>query len=131
MENKLKKAKDAMTGKVVFVDGLTSAKEAILLMRAEKTDALIVKKRDEHDEYGILVLSDLIKGVIIPDKKFKDVSVYELMTKPAISVPATMNIRYVPRLLMNIGIKIAPVEENGEFIGMISLNDTIIENLEL
>lgn len=131
MENKLKKAKDAMTGKVVFVDGLTSAKEAILLMRAEKTDALIVKKRDEHDEYGILVLSDLIKGVIIPDKKFKDVSVYELMTKPAISVPSNMNIRYVPRLLMNIGIKIAPVEENGEFIGMISLNDTIIENLEL
>jgi signal-transduction protein with cAMP-binding, CBS, and nucleotidyltransferase domain len=131
MENQFKKAKDAMTGKVVFVDGLATAKDAILLMRAEKTEALIVNKRDEHDEYGILVLSDLIKGVIIPDKKFKDVSVYELMTKPAISVPASMNIRYVPRLLMNIGIKIAPVEENGRFVGMISLHDTIIENLEL
>lgn len=128
MEKYNKQAKDAMSGKIIYINGLASAKEALELMRKEKAEALVVEKRDEHDAYGIVVLSDLIKGVIIPDRKFQDVSVYEIMTKPAISVPANMNIRYVPRLLIRIGIKTAPVEENGAFIGLISLHDTILEH---
>jgi signal-transduction protein with cAMP-binding, CBS, and nucleotidyltransferase domain len=127
MESQFKKAKDAMTGKVIYIDGLATAKDAIDLMRREKTETLVVKKRGEGDAYGIVVLSDLIKGVIVPDRKFTEVSVYEVMTKPAISVPASMNIRYVSRLMMNIGVKTAPVEENGEYLGIISLHDTILD----
>lgn len=130
-EENFKSAKDVMLPKVVFVDGLATAKEAVELMRKEKVDALFVKKRSDKDAFGIVVVADFISEVIIPNRKFEDVNVYEIMTKPVISVPATMNIRYVPRLLMKANIRIAPVEQNGEYLGVVSLSSLIIEKLDI
>lgn len=122
-------AKDVMTKKVFFVDGMATAKEAVDIMRSKKAKALIVNKRHPQDAYGIVVVQDFIKGVIIPDKSSEEVNVFEIMSKPAISVPANMNIRYVANLLIKVGLWMAPVEEDGEYIGMISLSDLILDNL--
>jgi predicted transcriptional regulator len=51
------------------------------------------------------------------------------MRKPLITVPADMDIRYVARLLIRLGLWTAPVEENGEYIGMISLSRIILKNV--
>ncbi len=122
-------ARDVMTKDVVFVDGMTTAKEAVEIMKREKAEALIVKKRHDQDAYGIVIVHDFIKGVIIPDKTSEEVNVFEIMTKPVISVPANMDVRYVANLLLKIGARLAPVEENGEFIGMVSLSDLVLDNL--
>lgn len=122
-------ARDVMTKDVVFVDGMTTAKEAVEIMKREKAEALIIKKRHPQDAYGIVMVHDFIKGVIIPDKTSEEVNVFEIMTKPVISVPANMDVRYVANLLLKIGARLAPVEENGEFIGMVSLSDLVLDNL--
>ena len=122
-------AKDVMQKKIIFIDGMASAKEAVELMRTEKVEALIVKKRYPQDAYGIVLVHDLIKGVIIADKTPDEVNVFEIMSKPVISVPHDMDIRYVSNLLMKVGLRIAPVQENKEYIGMVSLNDLILHNL--
>lgn len=122
-------AKDVMQKKIIFIDGMASAKEAVELMRTEKVEALIVKKRYPQDAYGIVLVHDLIKGVIIADKTPEEVNVFEIMSKPVISVPHDMDIRYVSNLLMKVGLRIAPVQENKEYIGMVSLNDLILHNL--
>lgn len=122
-------AKDVMTKKVVFIDGMATAKDAVEIMRSEKVESLIVKKRYPQDAYGIVIVRDFITGVIIPDKTSEEVNVFEIMTKPAICVPANMDIRYVASLLMKIGLRMAPVEENGEYIGMVSLSDLILDNI--
>ena len=131
MDNKrsFQSVKEVMTRDIVFVDGMATAKEAVEIMRRENVEALIVKKRHENDAYGIILVHDFIKGVIIPDKTSEEVNVFEIMTKPAISVPSYMDIRYVANLLMQVGLRMAPVEENCEFIGMISLSDLILENM--
>ena len=122
-------AKDVMTKRVVFVDGMATAKEAVEIMRSEKADALIVNKRHPQDAYGIVLVHDFIRGVIIPDKTSEEVNVFEIMSKPAISVPANMDARYVASLLVKVGLWMAPVEEDGELIGMVSLSDLILGNL--
>lgn len=122
-------AKDVMTKKVIFIDGMATAKEAVEIMRSEKVESLIIKKRHPQDAYGIVIVQDFIKGVIIPDKSSEEVNVFEIMTKPVISVPANMDVRYVANLLIKIGLRMAPVEENGEYIGMVSLSDLILENM--
>ena len=122
-------AKDVMREKVVFVDGMATAKEAVDIMRKEKVEALIVSKRHPKDAYGIVIVHDFIKGVIIPEKTSEEVNIFEIMTKPVISVSADMDVRYVANLLMQIGLTMAPVEENGEYIGMVSLSDLILDNL--
>ncbi len=120
-------AKDVMNKKIILIDGMATAKEAVELMRKEKVESLIIKKRNSQDAYGIVNVHDFIKGVIIQDKTFEEVNVFEIMTKPVISVPADMDSRYVASLLINIGVRMAPVEENGDYIGMISLSNLILE----
>ena len=122
-------AKDAMVKNIIFIDGMATAKEAVDLMREKNIEALIVEKRNEHDAYGIVVVQDLIKGVIIQERTSEEVNVFEIMTKPVVSVPGKMDVRYVARLLVRTGLRMAPVEEDGKYIGMISLSSIILDNL--
>ncbi len=122
-------AKDVMSKKVVFVDGMTTAKLAVEIMKKEKIESLIIKKRHPQDACGIVNIHDFIKGVILQNKTSEEVNLFEIMTKPVVSVPAHMDSRYVASLLTYVGIRMAPVEENGKYIGMVSLSDLILENL--
>ncbi len=123
-----KTAKDIVSDKLFYIDGLSSAKDAVKLMKEKNVDYLIIEKRNDQDANGILVISDIIRGVVIPDLSLEEVSVYQLMSKPVISIPATLNARYVPRLLMNAKINVAPVEENGKYIGILHLRDFLFNS---
>lgn len=122
------RAKDVMQKGLTYIDGMDTAKEAAAAMRKEHVTALIVNKRNPDDVWGIIAIQDLIKGVIVPDRPSEDVNVYEIMTKPIITVPSDMDIKYVARLIYRAGIRRAPVEENGELIGMISLASLVLNN---
>lgn len=122
------RARDVMNRRIVSIDGMATAKEAAAKMRAEKVPSLLVSKRHADDAWGIVVVQDFIKGVIIPGRSPTEVNVYEIMTKPVITVPAEMDIRYVARLIFRAGIRRAPVEHGGELIGMISLTSLILDN---
>lgn len=124
-----KKAKDIAKKKLFYIDGLASVKDALELMQRENLRALFIKKRNIADANGIITIADIIKGVIIPNKTLDEVSVYEIMTKPAFSIPASLNVKYVPRLMYNYNIKIAPVEENGEYIGIIDYSQFLFSIL--
>ena len=122
------RAKDIMQKGIVTVDGMFTAREAAAKMRAEKVPYLLVEKRHKDDAWGILVVQDFIEGVVIANRSPDEVNVYEIMTKPIITVPADMDIRFVARLIHRAGIRRAPVEENRELIGMISLSSLILDN---
>ncbi len=121
------RARDVMH-KIVYIDGMATAREAAAKMRSEKVYSLLVNKRHTDDAWGILVYQDFIKGVIMPSRSPHEVNVYEIMTKPVISVPADMDIRYVARLIYRAGIRRAPVDDGGELIGMVSLSSLILDN---
>ena len=127
-DTQIVRAKDVMQKGLTYIDGMDTAKEAAATMRNEHVTALIVNKRNPDDVWGIIAIQDMIKGVIVPDRPSEEVNVYEIMTKPIITVPADMDIKYVARLIYRAGIRRAPVEENGELIGMISLASLVLNN---
>lgn len=126
--SKVVRAKDVMYKGVSSIDGMATAKEAAEKMRKLGINDLLVEKRHPDDAWGIIVVQDLIKGVILPGLSSDEVNVYEIMTKPVITVPADMDVKYVARLLHRAGIRRAPVEERGELVGMISLSSLVLEN---
>jgi CBS domain-containing protein len=125
---KIVRARDVMHKGVISIDGMATAKEAAAKMREQGVDDLLVEKRHPDDAWGIIVVQDLIRGVILPGQSSDEVNVYEIMTKPVITVPADMDVRYVARLLHRAGIRRAPVEERGKLIGMVSLSSLVLEN---
>lgn len=122
------RARDVMEKGIISIDGMATAREAAAKMRANKVSSLLVEKRHADDVWGILVIQDFIKGVMIAGRTPAEVNVYEIMTKPVITVPADMDIRYAARLLYRAGIRRAPVLEDGELVGMISLSSLILDN---
>ena len=122
------RARDVVRSRLLTISGMATVKEAADKMRAEHVSCLLVEKRNQDDAWAIVTVRDLIQGVILPGRPAADVNVFEVMTKPVITVPADMNIRYVARLLHNTGLSRVPVEENGELVGMISLSSLILND---
>ena len=109
-----------MRSEVTFVDGSMDVLTAMKKMKEVGATSLMVKRRDENDEYGMLLFSDIAKKVIAKNRAPERVHVYEIMAKPVLSVrPATEN-RYPARLFENFGISHAPVIENDTVVGMVS-----------
>ena len=112
--------RDIMRKEVAFISGRTSVLDAMRMMKRVKATVLMVEKRDEQDEYGMLSFADIAKQVIARDRAPERVAVYEIMAKPVISVRPDMNTRYCARLFDTFGISHAPVIENEEVLGIVS-----------
>ncbi len=128
MSTKITRVRDVIQKEVLSIDGMASAKEAAAMMRANKASELLVAKRNDDDAWGIITIMDLVKNVVVPDRDAETVFVYEIMTKPVITIPAEMDIRYAIRLIQRVGIRRAPVEHMGEIIGIVTLASLILDN---
>jgi len=112
--------RNIMRKDVTFIPGRTSVLEAMRVMKRVEATVLMVEKRDEQDEFGMVSFSDIAKQVIAKDRAPERVNVYEIMAKPVIAVRPDMNTRYCARLFDNFGISHAPVIENEEVLGIVS-----------
>jgi CBS domain-containing protein len=122
------RGRDVMSAGIISIDGMATAREAAALMRKERVHSLLVNKRHADDAWGLVSVQDIINGVLIPGKRATEVNIYEIMTKPVMSVPADMDIRYIARLLHRVGMRRAPVEENGKLIGMVTLSSLVLDH---
>ena len=123
------RVRDCMKTEVTEVDGRIDVLSALKVMKKAGTTSLIVKRRNEGDEYGMLLFSDIAKKVIGMDRAPERVNVYEIMAKPVVTVRPDMHIRYCARLFENFGIGHAPVEEDGKIIGMVSYYRLVLYGL--
>jgi predicted transcriptional regulator len=121
--------RDCMQTTVTEVDGRLDVLSALKVMKKAGTTSLIVKRRDEYDEYGMLLFSDIAKHVIAKNRAPERVDVYEIMAKPVLMVRPDMEIRYCARLFENFGISHAPVHEDGDIIGMVSFYRLVLHGL--
>ena len=123
------RVKDVMKTDFGTIDGIATVADALKQMKALKTAVLIVNKRNEDDEYGMLTSGDIARHVLAKDRAPDRVNVYEIMTKPVISVHPDMDIRYCSRLFANYNLVRAPVLENNKVVGMVSPNSLVLDGL--
>jgi signal-transduction protein with cAMP-binding, CBS, and nucleotidyltransferase domain len=123
------KARDVMHSEHLELDGLATVAEALNAMKAANASVVIVKKRHEHDAYGILLLSDIAKKVLAKDRAAGRVNVYEIMSKPVISLDPNMDVRHCARMFERFGLSSVPVIENGEVLGIVSYSELVFKGL--
>jgi len=122
--------RDCMSSNAKKVDGRMDILTAMKVMKEVGSTSLIVKRRDDKDEYGMLLFSDIAKNVIAKDRAPERVNVYEIMAKPVLSVRPDMQIRYCARLFEKFGISHAPVVEGGKIVGIVSFYLLVLEGLK-
>jgi CBS domain-containing protein len=128
-DRKVVRIKDVMKRNFDMVDGLTTISETLGKMKHVDTKCVIVNKRHEDDAYGMVLISDIAKQVLAKDKAPDRVNVYEIMSKPVITVEQDMDIRYCARLFEKFGLSRAPVVSRGEIVGIVSLTDMVLRGL--
>ena len=126
MQKKIIRARDVMREQHLEMDGTATVKEALNAMKEANANVVIVKKRHDNDAFGIVLLSDIAKKVLAKDRAPTRVNIYEIMTKPVISVRPDMDIRYCARLFDRLGLSRAPVLRHGKVVGIVSFTDMIL-----
>ncbi len=125
------KVRDVMTESPHVIDGLASVRTAIEMMRKEHVSSLVIDRRHDGDEYGVVSVRDIAKRVIGRDRSIDRTSVYEIMSKPVLTVNTEMNIKYAIRLLTRYRLTRALVTEKGMMIGIVTLRDMAVRYIDV
>ena len=123
------KVRSVMVGPPIVVDGLATVEHAIELMRQHQISSLVIDKRHDGDEYGLLVVTDIASKVIGQDRAPARTNVYEIMSKPVLAVDADMGLKYAVRLLDRFGVSRALVTDRGALVGMVTMRDMVLRYL--
>ncbi|MCY3505545.1 MAG: CBS domain-containing protein [Chloroflexi bacterium] len=126
-DDRVIRVSDLMGPEVHTIDGLATAAEAMAAMKQLQISSLVVNRRDDDDELGVVTVSDLAREVITRDRAPERVNVYEIMTKPALTVRSGMLARYAVRLLVRFGVSRAlVVDDDGTPRGLVTLRDLVL-----
>lgn len=120
-------ARDVMTADVVTIDGTASVTDAVALMKEKNVRALIVDRREPEDAYGIVTMRDICYSVLAKDQDPAAVQVHEIQSKPLVVVNPDLDIKYIARLMANIGLSRAPVIFEGKVQGIVSVSDIVLK----
>ena len=124
-EHKLK-VRDVMQSPIYMISGLDTVRNAINEMNARNVTALIIERRHEDDEFGILSIEMVAERVIALNKSLDRTNVYEVMDKPALTVTPQMAVKYAVRLLSRLDHRRALVVDEGKACGLATLRDMVM-----
>ena len=126
-DNRTVRVSDIMGPQVHTIDGRATVAEALATMKRLQISSLVVNRRHDDDELGLVTVSDLAREVIARDRAPERVNVYEVMAKPALTVRSGMLARYAVRLLVRFRVSRAlVVDDAGAPRGLVTLRDLVL-----
>ncbi len=121
------KVEEVMTRTVKTIDSMATVREAMAAMAAAGVSSLVIERRDERDEFGLLGIADIAAEVVAANRSLDRVNVYEIMTKPVVTLDAEMDIKYGVRLLVRVGLSRGlVVDHERNLVGIATLRDMVL-----
>lgn len=121
--------KDIMQTEVITIPPLATLREAMAKMRRHKVKSLVVERRDEHDAYGMITYSAILRTIVSEEGDIDLINVYDVCSKPALIVPQVMDVKYVARMMIAQFQRRVVVLESGQLVGLVTMNDIVGEVL--
>lgn len=119
-----------MSRDIIRIDPMASIRDAIQLMKEKRLSSLVVNRRDPGDEYGMLAVRDIARDVIGKNLSADRVQVYEVMTKPVLSLPGGMSLPNAVQILTRFHLTRALVIDDArEPVGLVTLRDMVIRGV--
>ncbi|MBT3305822.1 MAG: CBS domain-containing protein [Alphaproteobacteria bacterium] len=130
-EKKITTVSDVMSKGVITIEPTATVHDAVKLMRQHSTSSLVVERRDAADEFGLIVVTDIASEVLGKDLAPERVNVYEVMSKPVLTLAAEMNVLYAVRMLSRFNLSRALVVDHARNpLGLVTLRDMVLRSLE-
>lgn len=122
---------EIMQSKAITISPLASLRQAMALMKRHKVKSLVVERRDEHDAYGIITYTTILRTIVAEEGDIDLINVYDVCSKPVITVPPSMNVKYVARLMVDQKLRRLVVLDGNTLAGIITMNDIVSEVLAM
>lgn len=122
---------DVMVREVATISPMATLREALREMRQKRVKSLVVEKAHPHDAYGILTYTSILRTIVAEEGDIDLANVYDVMSKPAISVPEGMEIKYAARLMVSQSIRRVVVLRSDELVGIVTMSDIVESIMEL
>jgi signal-transduction protein with cAMP-binding, CBS, and nucleotidyltransferase domain len=120
---------DVMSSDIRRIGRMATVAEAIETMREAGVSSLVVERRDGDDEYGLVVITDIARDVIARDRPADRVNVYEIMSKPVLTLSVAMQVKYAVRLLVQFRVSRALViNQDRHPVGIVTLRDLVLRH---
>lgn len=120
---------DIMTRNVTTITSGATVADAIELMQQQQIRALLVEHRSQHMPFGMVTERDIVYTVVARGHNPEQVLVQDIMRQPCISLEPTMTIQEASQVLSDTGVQRAPVVQDGELLGVISVTDILMRGM--
>ena len=128
-EHSRRLVEDLMVKDVVTISCMATLRDAMEQMRAHKVKSLVVEKRHKGDAWGLVTYTAVLRTIIHEDGDIDLVNVYDIATKPVLTVPRQLEVRHAVSMMLGFDIKRLIVSSNNELEGIVTINDIVGEIL--
>ncbi len=121
-------AADIMTTDVCTIRSSAKVTQAIALMQANQVRSLIVEPVVQGKNYGIVTEQDIVYKVMAKSADPLRTMVCEIMEHSCTSIEPTLGLRDVAKRFATEELQRAPVVEDGQLLGILSITDIIMQS---
>ncbi|NTV97535.1 MAG: CBS domain-containing protein [Chlorobiaceae bacterium] len=111
------------------IKGSCTVAEALQIMKKSNESGLIIEPRNEDDCYGIVTEKDILEKVIDPGEDIHrdpwNTPVFQIMSKPVISVNPGLRVKYALRLMKRTNVRRLTIMEGNKVIGILNMTDVL------
>jgi signal-transduction protein with cAMP-binding, CBS, and nucleotidyltransferase domain len=112
-----------------IIKGSCTVAEALQIMKKSNESGLIIEPRNEDDCYGIVTEKDILEKVIDPGEDIHrdpwNTPVFQIMSKPVISVNPGLRVKYALRLMKRTNVRRLTIMEGNRVIGVLNMTDVL------
>ena len=120
------KTQEVMHQGCITIKSQATLSEALGRMRQNRVSSLVVEPRTPGDAYGIVTRRDLLSKAFVQGPKrcnFSQRKVYELMSKPLVTISPGLKVKYAARLMKRDNVHRLPVFDGQKMVGMLADSD--------
>ena len=120
---------DIMTPNVTIIASGATVADAIDLMQQRQIRALLVEHRSQTMPFGMVTERDIVYTVVARGHDPEKVLVQDIMRQPCITLDPDLTIQAASQVLSDTGVQRAPVVQDGELLGVISVTDILMRGM--
>ncbi|MBT00333.1 MAG: CBS domain-containing protein [Oceanospirillaceae bacterium] len=117
--------KDVMVRDVVTISPFATLREAMSLMKRRGIKSLVVDKNHDHDAYGLITYTNIVKTVIAESGDIDLLNVYDICAKPALTLGQSLAVRHAAEIMTQHRLKRILVVDDNQLVGLVTMNDMV------
>jgi signal-transduction protein with cAMP-binding, CBS, and nucleotidyltransferase domain len=116
---------DVMITDVYRVSPFATLREALVMMREREVKSLVVDRRSEHDAFGLLSYSHILRTIVAEEGDIDLINVYDVALTPIITVSPELSVRNAAAMMDRYILNRLVVTRQNVLVGLVTMNDIV------